>query len=166
MNEEPAPAALDGIEMLPMEGDARADDLHVARAVVAQRLAGAERNAMLAFQLHLLLQQKIHDFRVGRELEAQRPDDLLVKIVQRLLPGFSIHSSAPNAQRARIALGLVAYDSFVGDLDEGEAVRSHSVELLRNPFLCRLVRQVVVNASERDLVIGEEFFRLGAPGTG
>ena len=41
---------------------------------------------MLDFQDHLLLEQKIRKFRVGRELEAQWPDDLLEKIVQRLLP--------------------------------------------------------------------------------
>src|ERR1017187_7232234 len=48
VDEEAAPATFDGIEILPVEGNAWADDLHVASAVVAQRLAGAEWDAVLA----------------------------------------------------------------------------------------------------------------------
>jgi hypothetical protein len=70
--------------MLPVEWYARADDLHIALAVVTQRLAGTEWNAMLAFQYHLLLEQEIPHLRVGRKLETQRLDDLGEEIVQRL----------------------------------------------------------------------------------
>src|SRR5271157_3790230 len=77
MHEQPAPTAFDRVEMFPVEGNAWADDLHVPRPVVAQRLAGAEGDAVLALQHHLLFQQKILQLLVGRELEAQRPDHLL-----------------------------------------------------------------------------------------
>src|SRR5271165_299332 len=40
VDKEAAPTSFDGIEMLPVKGNAWADDLHVASAVVAQRLAG------------------------------------------------------------------------------------------------------------------------------
>src|SRR5208337_2632175 len=42
VDEEAAPTPLNGVEMFPVKGNARADDLHITRAVVAQRLAGAE----------------------------------------------------------------------------------------------------------------------------
>src|SRR5208282_3772541 len=77
MDEEAAPTALHGIEILPVEGNAWADDLHVTSPVVTQRLAGAEWNAVFLLQCHLLLQQKIPQLRVGREFKAQRPDDLV-----------------------------------------------------------------------------------------
>src|SRR5271165_76672 len=40
VDKEAAPTSFDGIEILPVEGNAWADDLHVASAVVAQRLGG------------------------------------------------------------------------------------------------------------------------------
>src|SRR5208337_2184819 len=89
VDEKAAPTTFDSVEMFPVEGNARADDLHVARAVVAQRLAGAEWDAVLALQHHLLLEQKIRQLRVGCELEAQGPDDLVEEIVKRLFPSFS-----------------------------------------------------------------------------
>jgi hypothetical protein len=72
--------------MFPVEGNAGANDLHVARAVIAYRLAWAEWDAVLALQHHLLFEQKIHQLRVGRELEAQRLDDLIEEVVKRLFP--------------------------------------------------------------------------------
>src|ERR1035438_1654102 len=84
VDKQAAPTAFDSVEMCPVERNAWADDLHVARAVVAQRLAGAERDAVLALQHHFLFQQKIHQLHVGRELEAQRPDDLVEEIVECL----------------------------------------------------------------------------------
>jgi hypothetical protein len=56
VHEQPAPTALDNVEMLPVERNAGTDNLHIACAVVPQQLAWAERNAMLAFQYHLLLE--------------------------------------------------------------------------------------------------------------
>jgi hypothetical protein len=56
MHEEPAPTAFDNVEMLPVERNARADDLHIARTVVPQRLARTEGNTMFAFQYNLLLE--------------------------------------------------------------------------------------------------------------
>src|SRR5208337_2581544 len=76
VHEQSAPTTFDSIKMLPVEGNARANDLHVASAVVADRLARAEWDAVLALQRHLLFEQKIHQLRIGRELEAQRLDDL------------------------------------------------------------------------------------------
>src|ERR1017187_1033274 len=95
VDEEPAPTAFDSVEMLPVEGNAWADDLHVECAVVAHRLAGAEGNAVLALQHHFLFQQKIRQLRVGREFEAQRPHYFVVEIAKRLFPRFSIHSTPP-----------------------------------------------------------------------
>src|SRR5271157_2543487 len=42
VDEEAAPAPLHGVEMIPVKGNTWADDLHIARAVAAQWLAGAE----------------------------------------------------------------------------------------------------------------------------
>jgi hypothetical protein len=56
MHEESTPTAFDYIEMLPVERNARADDLHITRAVMPQWLARTEGNAMLALQYHLLLE--------------------------------------------------------------------------------------------------------------
>src|SRR5208337_5009874 len=84
VDEEAAPTSFDGIEILPVEGNAWADDLHVAGALVAQRLAGAEWDAVLALQHHLLLEQKILQLHVGREPKAQRPDDLIEEILECL----------------------------------------------------------------------------------
>src|SRR5271167_710860 len=84
VDKEAAPTSFDGIEILPVKGNAWADDLHVASAVVAQRLAGAEWDAVLALQHDLLLEQKILQLHVGRELKAQRPDDLIEEILERL----------------------------------------------------------------------------------
>jgi hypothetical protein len=55
VDEEAAPTSFDGIEILTVKGNARADDLHVVSAVVAQRLAGAEWDAVLALQHDLVL---------------------------------------------------------------------------------------------------------------
>src|SRR5208337_2801859 len=89
VHEQSAPTTFDSIEMFPVEGNARANDLHVSRAVVADRLAGAKWDAVLALQHHFLFEQKIRQLRVGCELEAQGPDDLVEEIVKRLFPSFS-----------------------------------------------------------------------------
>ena len=56
MHEESTPTAFDYIEMLPVERNARANDLHIVRTVVPQRLARTEGNTMFAFQYNLLLE--------------------------------------------------------------------------------------------------------------
>src|SRR5579863_10040982 len=86
VHEKAAPTAFDRVEMFPVEGNAWADDLHVARAVAADGLAGAEWDAMLDLQHHFLFEEKIFQLHVGRELEAQRPDDLVEEILKRLFP--------------------------------------------------------------------------------
>jgi Zn-dependent M32 family carboxypeptidase len=85
MHKEPAPTAFDFVKMLSMERNAGADDLHITFAFMPQRLARTERDAMLAFKYHLLLEQKIHQFLVGSELEAQRFYDLPEEIMQSFL---------------------------------------------------------------------------------
>jgi hypothetical protein len=70
MHEKSAPAAFDGVEMLPVERDARANDPHVARSIVTQRLARTKGDPVLVFQGHFLFEQKIHELRVGRKLES------------------------------------------------------------------------------------------------
>jgi hypothetical protein len=55
MHEEPAPTTFDFVKMLPVERDARADNLHITSTVVPQRLARTERDAMLVFKYYLLL---------------------------------------------------------------------------------------------------------------
>src|ERR1035437_1168121 len=55
VDKEAAPTSFDEIEMLPVKGNAWADYLHVASAVVAQRLAGAEWDAVLALQHDLTI---------------------------------------------------------------------------------------------------------------
>jgi hypothetical protein len=72
--------------MRPVERNAWTDDLHVSRAIMPQRLARAERDAVLAFQNHLLFEQKLRQLHVGRELETQRADDIFEEISQRILP--------------------------------------------------------------------------------
>src|SRR6202047_5618967 len=59
VHEQPAPAALHGVEVLAVERNTRTNDLHVASAVAPDRLAGTEGHAMLDLALHLLLEQKI-----------------------------------------------------------------------------------------------------------
>src|SRR5664279_4619444 len=99
MHKEPTPAAFDGIEMPSVERDAWADHVHVASAVVPQRLARAERGAMLGFQNYLLIEEEFLQFQVRCELEAERPDDLLEEVLQGLLSGFSIHFVPPYQTR-------------------------------------------------------------------
>jgi hypothetical protein len=84
MHEKPAPAAFDGVEMLLVEKNTRANDLHVARTIVTQRLARTKGNPVLFLQNHFLFKQKIHKLSVGRKLEAKWPYDLFKKIVQRI----------------------------------------------------------------------------------
>src|SRR5271165_4289668 len=88
--------------MLAVERDAWADDLHVASPVVANGLAGTEWNAVLALELHLLLEEEVRQFGVRRELEAQRLNDPPKEVAQRLLPGISVHgvrARCPKASR-------------------------------------------------------------------
>src|SRR5512140_233616 len=66
MHEQPAPAALHGVEVLAVKRDARADDLHVARAVAPDRPARAERYAVLRLELHLLLEEELRQVGVRR----------------------------------------------------------------------------------------------------
>ena len=86
MDEQSAPTAFDGVEMLPVERNTGADDPHVARSIVPLRLARTKGNPVLAFQDHFLLEQKIHQFRVGRKLESQWPNDFFEEIIQSLFP--------------------------------------------------------------------------------
>jgi len=86
VDEEAAPTSFESVEMLPVEGNARADNLHVSRAIMPQRLAGTVRTAVLGLQHHLLFEKKIHQLCVGCKLEAHRPDYLLEKIAQCGLP--------------------------------------------------------------------------------
>src|SRR5208283_390836 len=96
VDEEAAPTPLNGVEMFPVKGNTRTDDLHITRAVVAQWLAGAVWGSVFALQGHLLFQQKIHQFGVGREFEAQRSNHLFVEVVKRVLLRFRIHSTHPR----------------------------------------------------------------------
>jgi hypothetical protein len=93
VDEEAAPAAFDGVEVFPVEGNTGANDLHVARAVVAYGLAGAEWDAVLGLQRDLLFEQKILQLHVRREFKAQRPDNLVEKILKRLFPCFGVHAA-------------------------------------------------------------------------
>jgi len=86
VDEQAAPTALNSVEMFPVEGNAWADYFHVPSAVVTHRLAGAEWDAVFAFQNHFLFEQKILQLRVGRELEAHRGYDLVEEILKRPLP--------------------------------------------------------------------------------
>jgi hypothetical protein len=86
MHEQSAPTAFDGVEMLPVERNAGANDPHVARTLMPLRLARTKGNSMLAFQDRFLLKQKIHKFRVGRKLESQGPYDLFEEITQSHFP--------------------------------------------------------------------------------
>src|SRR5271157_3701116 len=86
VHEQATPTAFDSVEMFPVEGNAGANDLHVASSVVADRLAGAKWDAVLALQRHFLFEQKVRQLHVGRELEAQRLDDLSEEIMKRLFP--------------------------------------------------------------------------------
>jgi hypothetical protein len=51
-----------------------------------ERLAGTERDSVFRFQNHLLLEEKIHQIRVGCELESHRGDDFLEEIAEGFLP--------------------------------------------------------------------------------
>src|SRR6202030_2852364 len=92
VHEQPTPAALHRVEMLAVERNTRTHDLHVARAVAPDRLAGTEGDAMLDLKLHLLLEEKLREFDVRREFEPHRLDDLREEVAQRLCSGFDIHS--------------------------------------------------------------------------
>jgi hypothetical protein len=56
--------------MFPVERNAWTHNLHVTLTVIPQWLAGTERDSVPAFQYHLLFEQKIHHFLVGRKFEA------------------------------------------------------------------------------------------------
>jgi hypothetical protein len=86
MYEKAAPTAFYRVEMFPVEGNARADDLHVTRTVVPHRLARAKWDAVLVLQHHFLLKQKILQLDIGRELEAHRPDDLIEEVMKCVFP--------------------------------------------------------------------------------
>src|ERR1700686_2717357 len=92
VHEQPTPAALHGVEVLTVKRNTRTNDLHVARAVAPDRLAGTEGNPMLDLQLHLLLGEKLAGVGFRGEFEAHRLDEFREKVAQRLFSGFDIHS--------------------------------------------------------------------------
>src|SRR5512137_171648 len=57
VHEQPAPAALHGVEMLAVERNARTNDLHIAVPLAPERLEGTERNALLQIKFHHLLEE-------------------------------------------------------------------------------------------------------------
>jgi len=73
MDEQPAPASLDGVEVLAVEWNARAGDLHVARPVAPQRAGRGRRGRRAWPPAPLLLEQELHQLGIGRELEASGP---------------------------------------------------------------------------------------------
>src|SRR5580704_16771456 len=91
VHEQATPAALHGVEVLAVERNTWTNDLHVARAVAPDRLAGTEGHAMLDLELDLLLEQKLRELGVRREFEPHRLDDFREKVAQRLFSGFNIH---------------------------------------------------------------------------
>src|SRR5512140_992026 len=97
VHEQAAPAAPHRIEVFPVKRDARTYDSHVAGAVGRQGLAGTERDAVFRLEHHLLLEEEVLQFRVGRELETHRLDDLREELAQCLLPGFSAHLRLPQS---------------------------------------------------------------------
>src|SRR5512133_812868 len=102
VHEQPAPASLHRVEVPPMERDARADDLHVSRAVPPDGAAGTVRDAVLLLEPDLLLEEEVRELTVRGELEAERLDHLLVEVAQRALPRLDVHGRPPSSPRSSV----------------------------------------------------------------
>src|SRR5665647_528563 len=122
VDEQPAPAALHLVEVLAVERDARADDLHVFFAVAGPQLARAVRRPVVLFELDLLLEQEVGHLLVGRELVAHGVDDALEEVAQSFLARFTAHGSPPPTMKVLEELiGTEAHDDLSVDHGDGEA---------------------------------------------
>jgi hypothetical protein len=99
VDKQTTPTALHSVEMFAVEWNAWTNNLHVASAVMPDRLAWTEWYAVPGLEFYLLFQEKVHQVGVRRKFKPHRFNNLGVKVTQCLLPGFGVHSGAAlNAQ--------------------------------------------------------------------
>jgi hypothetical protein len=90
MYKKSAPTTSYAIEMIAVKRNTWADNFHIERTIMSQRLARTEWDTVLSFKYNLLIKQKIHQFFVRGKFETQWPDNLIEKILQSFFSRFSI----------------------------------------------------------------------------
>src|SRR5665648_241317 len=166
VHEEPAPAALHLVEMLALEGDAGAADLHVLGPVARPHLARAEGGAEVLLELDLRLQELVGQCFVGGELVAHRADDPVEQVAQGFLAFSCAHVlTPPTLEMLEELVGVVAHDRLAVDDHHGEAAAAAElVSLLGGLVLLLVGQRVDVDVLELDPAVREPLLGLAAPG--